>query len=212
MNDNATLEEVFKSRSFGQPIPETPPLPVLPEAAAASRFFFGRNRFIASGAVAAAALSVVAGLSIGAGPVGQSLLSAHSGTPAAPDFGTTPTTGVPGPSGGTPAGIDGAGTAGTGNQSTAASQVSGGSGPTAPAAAIVAGEPDTERGLHAGRHPDGGGDGFSASGRGSNGHIPHDDHDDDYDDDAHNTDEHDDHHDVDSGFVGHRWCRPGWRR
>ena len=36
VNDHATLEEVFRSRSFGQPIPEVPARPVLPEAVTAS--------------------------------------------------------------------------------------------------------------------------------------------------------------------------------
>ena len=49
---------------------------VAPEPITASKLFFVRNRLVASGAVAAAALSVVAGLSIGAGPMAQSVLSA----------------------------------------------------------------------------------------------------------------------------------------
>ena len=39
--------------------------------------YFVRNRLVAAGAVAAAALSTVAGLTIGTGPIGQSVLSAQ---------------------------------------------------------------------------------------------------------------------------------------
>ena len=42
------------------------------------RLYFVRNRLVASGAAAAAALSVVAGLSIGSGPMVQSVLSSRS--------------------------------------------------------------------------------------------------------------------------------------
>ena len=84
-SDHATLEEVFTSRSFGQPLPESPPpSAVLPASIAASKLYFGRNRFIASGAAVAAALSIVAGVSFGAGPVAQSVLSAHSSGPVVP--------------------------------------------------------------------------------------------------------------------------------
>ena len=56
-SDHATLEEVFTSRSFGQPASrESPPSAVLPAPIAASKLYFVRNRFIASGAAAAAAL------------------------------------------------------------------------------------------------------------------------------------------------------------
>ncbi len=75
-SDHATLEEVFTSRSFGHPLPKEPPAAVAPEPIVAPRLFFVRNRLVASGAAAAAALSVVAGLSIGAGPMAQSVLSA----------------------------------------------------------------------------------------------------------------------------------------
>src|SRR5271156_5654663 len=123
-SDHATLEEVFTSRSFGQPLPESPPpSSIVPASIAASKLYFGRNRFIASGAAAAAALSVVAGVSFGAGPVAQSVLSAHSSGPVVPGFGSTPTTTVPGQTTSGPAASGAIGTPGTGNQSTGASPV-----------------------------------------------------------------------------------------
>ena len=75
-NDHATLEEVFTSRSFGHPLPKAPRRAVVQEPITASKLYFVRSRLVASGAVVAAALSVVAGLSIGAGPMAQSVLSA----------------------------------------------------------------------------------------------------------------------------------------
>ena len=86
-DDHATLEEVFTSRSFGHPLPEAPAPAVVPKVGTAMPHFV-HNPFIASAAAAAAALSVVAGLTIG-GPAGQSLLSAHSAGPYVPDFGSS---------------------------------------------------------------------------------------------------------------------------
>src|SRR5580698_5535184 len=57
-NDQATLEEVFTSRSFGHPLPKAPRRAITPEPITASKLFFVRNRLVASGAVAAAVLSV----------------------------------------------------------------------------------------------------------------------------------------------------------
>src|ERR1700722_15751016 len=107
VNDHATLEEVFTSRSFGHPLPKASPRAVAPAPIAASTLLFVRSRLVASGAVAAAALSVVAGLSIGAGPMAQSVLSAHG--PVVSNSGSTTTTtsgaGVlPGPGSSAPVG------------------------------------------------------------------------------------------------------------
>ncbi len=87
-NDHATLEEVFTSRTFGHPLPETGAGNVVPEMVAGPKAFFVRNRFIASAAVAAAALSIV-GLSIGSGHLVPPVISAHSAGSGVPSFGTT---------------------------------------------------------------------------------------------------------------------------
>ena len=120
-SDHATLEEVFTSRSFGKPLPESPPSTVLPAPIAVSKLYFGRNRFIASGAAAAAALSVVAGMSSGRGRCAQSVLAAHSSGPVVPGSGSTPTTTIPSQTNSGPAASGGSGAPATGNQSTGAS-------------------------------------------------------------------------------------------
>ena len=61
---------------------------VVPEMVAGPKAFFVRNRFIASAAVAAAALSIV-GLSIGSGHLVPPVISAHSAGSGVPTFGTT---------------------------------------------------------------------------------------------------------------------------
>jgi hypothetical protein len=142
--DHASLEEVFTSRSFGRPPPGVPARAIASESIAAPKLF-GRNRFIAAGAVAAAALSVVAGLSIGSGPMAPPELSARSAGPVLPDFGTTPTTAAPSPaSGGTPSDSVGAGSLEAGGQPSGASQASHGETPAPPVNAVLASNPSPQ--------------------------------------------------------------------
>ena len=105
-SDHATLEEVFTSRTFGHPLPGDGASNVVPEVVAGPKAFFVRNRYVASAAVAAAALSIV-GLSIGSGQLAPPVISARSAGSGAPGFGTTTTTTAPGPRG--------RGTSGTGH-------------------------------------------------------------------------------------------------
>src|SRR6185437_752720 len=71
--EDATLEEVFTSRTFGRPLPKGPrlarPAVTAGIAAAATRpGFLPRSPVAASIASAAAAFSVVAVLTVGSGP------------------------------------------------------------------------------------------------------------------------------------------------
>jgi hypothetical protein len=139
-DDYATLEEVFASRSFGHAPSEVPARAVVPAVVSgASKPYFVRNRFVAAAAVAAAALSIVAGLSLGAGPAHHPVISAKSsGSPGAPST-TPPSTTTPG---GAPAGGSGgsAGTgaagAGSGAQPSQGSPVSSGGAPGSQVAAV----------------------------------------------------------------------------
>ena len=84
-DDIASLEDVFTSRSFGQPVADVRDDAVAPlgVAVSASRYFM-RSRLVASVAMAAAALSVVAGISVGSGRAEQRLFGeASSGRGAA---------------------------------------------------------------------------------------------------------------------------------
>ena len=206
-NDHATLEEVFASRSFGHPLPKAPRRAGVPQQISASKLYFARNRFIASGAVAAAALSVVAGLSIGSGPIAQQVLSARG--PVVPGTVSTPTT-VPGPAADAPGNPGSAVTAGTGTQPpssveapvadtvssvtgvVASSSTPQGGGTTPTAILAVVGSGPTVP---------------AASGSGTSTTTTHDD-DDHIDHDSHIDVHHDDH----SRLVGLRRRRPGrWR-
>ena len=172
VNDHATLEEVFRSRSFGHPIPEAPPRPCCAGAVTASRFFFVSQPLHRVRRCRGRRAVDCGGAEHRRGPGRPVRALRERGDPAAPDSGTTPTTGVPSPAGGTPAGSASASTAGTGNQSTgcvaglrrertdarrraplspAARHQSGGSTPTA-ALTVV-------------------GTGSSGPGRGGNGHV-----------------------------------------
>ena len=191
VNDHATLEEVFKSRSFGRPIHESRAAPRPPGAIPAPGCFSVATASSRQALSRQPRCPIVAGLSIGAGPMAQSVLSAHAGSPAAPDLGTTPTTTVPSSAGAS------AGTAGTGNQPSGAAQVSGGNVPASIGDRPCGRESGTaERRLHADRDPDRDRDGPLRPGRGRNGRVDHDD-DNDHDDDhhPHHTDDHHDDHD-----------------
>ena len=176
VNDHSTLEEVFNPVHSGDRFPRPRRVAVLPEAITAPGCFSVRNRFVASGAVAAAALSVVAGLSIGAGPMAQSVLSAHAGSPAAARARDH-------------ADDDGSQLCrrGRGNGGNRQSAEWAGSGlrrerPGVRGDRSCGRESDTtERRLPADRHPDRDRDGLLRPGRGRNGHVDHDD-DNDHDD------------------------------
>ena len=99
--DYATLEEVFGSRTFGQPLPEVT-APAVPVTAATVAWPSGlsRNRVVASLAGVAAALSVVAAVvTMGTGPTGHPLLSTQATGPShVPGLHVSPPTN-PAPSG-----------------------------------------------------------------------------------------------------------------
>ena len=135
-DDHATLEEVFASRTFGHPRPDPSALTEGLPAVASPRLYFVRNRFIASASAAAAALSVVAGVTFGPGPIGQVALSSHSGdVPPAVD--TTPPA-TPNAPAVPPHGSGGAGELTGSNQPTGATQVAHAQAPTVTVNAIAA--------------------------------------------------------------------------
>ena len=134
-SDHATLEEVFTSPTFGHPLPETPRHVVLPPPVVASTRYFVRNRLIASGAVVAAALSIMAGVSMGAGPVAQQIFSAQG--PAVLHSGGTATT-VPGEGNVVPTGSASPLTVAPGATSSGTGQAPAGTTRSAGGAAVVA--------------------------------------------------------------------------
>jgi hypothetical protein len=141
VSEDATLEEVFTSRTFGHPLPE---VPLVAAMAAAPKPYFARNRFIASGAVAAAALSIVAGLSIGSGRLTPPVISARSAGPGFPDFGTTTTTA--GPAVAAPGGPASTGNSGAGNQAQGITRPSGGGTPVPPVHTVATGSSSPQTG------------------------------------------------------------------
>ena len=204
-NDHATLEEVFTSRTFGHPLPGTGAGNVVPEMVAGPKAFFVRNRFIASAAVAAAALSIV-GLSIGSGHLVPPVISAHSAGSGVPGFGTTTTTTAPGPVGAAPVvptGPASTGTAGAGNQSLGVGQPSGTGTSVSPVNTVAATRSS---------RPSGGstlivvGTGSSAPTVGGTGSPT------DCGWDGSDDTDHADHHDDHSGFVSDRWSATRGRR
>ena len=109
--DYATLEEVFNSRTFGRALPEVAAVAGTVAAATAFPTGLARNRTIATFAVAAAALSVVAAVvTVGSGRPGGPLLGTQASGPSqVPNFRFAPQPTSPAPTGGGPAGGAGAG-------------------------------------------------------------------------------------------------------
>ncbi len=207
-DDYATLEEVFASRAFGTTLLEVPARAVVPEALPPAKPYFVRNRFVASASVAAAALSIVAGLNLGSGPTGSPQFAAKApGSATSPEGGTPSATTTPAPAGG-PSGSPNATGSGTGTQAIGVPTSSTGGAPTAAVAAAAQQPAQVSPG---GSAPTatltvvGTGSSTPTGGGTTRDGAPCGDH------DHHHDSNHGDDHHLDSGFVRFGWSAPGRR-